>query len=1240
VSQSDFVSRGQALVAAGQYQEAVKVCRLGLLGRPTTVEGRIVLGQALLALKRFDEVLAEMRVALELEHGAVAAQILKGEALLRKGDIAAAVETLHAARRDAPGDLRIMQLLGEAEHVSLHKSAAHPAAAFIATEGTKNYPNRAPPDGLEDSGPDGYTKPTSLPGGSKRKSSQRRVAVSASMPSPDILAVGDKSGTVEVDPELEGEQLDDDRDFDDLAAPPSAAAAKPNQKPRHTGSRGAVQASVADKRSASAKQQAKLRMHATMDLDVDDEDVIEVPTKKAGSSKVRDAIGLPSGPLDEVPSRSKSTTAPPPLPLPRAKAPSAPPLGSPGPIRAALSTASSQPAPPFGYLPQAPPSAAPAMAIPTPGLSPQQQQSAAVVDSLFGTEQRPQWNAPDPRMVAAPDEPTAPAEPQVARAIALQARAEPTPIVTPVPSQPVLARETQERKGRSKLALALWILLGSVVIGGGVFAGFQIRGMRLKKQIADQGNHATELAKSDTWTGWIAARDIRSRIVGAEATLENRAALARARAVIAYEFDDGTADAKAAVDQLAGKGDYDGTLARAYLALATSDARMAKTAADGAIANGHGSDPAALYVSGEASLLAGDAKTATPDLKAAFDKDPRPLYGVALARAYAASSAWNEAITTLDRVLAASADHPAAQITRGLVLAASGRIAPGVPLGAEVHTQLEKLVAEGKKPPAEQPHGVSPAQVAFAFLSLARVDFARGDVQAARGDVRAAAAIGLDDQRFAEDAIDTLYAIGDFTPARAAAETAMATWPASRRARIALAEIMLVQGKPADALDIIAKQPEVTALPLGLTVRAEARLATGDLDGARADYDAVLKKLPDDEGAIVGRAWLDLQAGNLDEAKKRVEPRYSDKGSSAAVTTVYAAILRRAGDRDKAKTLLEKVVAGPQTPDVGHAQLELARLYFELGNLSSARGAYADACKSGSFEARFESAWVSLEDRDPSGAHSTLDALIKETGDHPPPELLLEGARARILDGDPNGGAILLDQAAKLPSVAKWKLERERGRLALRKGAVADAVADLTRALDGSGDDTDTFLLAADAVVVADDNTALADKLRKLEAVRLKGKPEVKIVEGKLLIAAGKLADAAVAYSAAKDALKAEHASPRRLAQADYGLAFLASADKRIGDAITGFELVTSEDPSIADAYLFAADLAKTKDKKKAFELAQNAVKYNPDSVNGWLEVGQLASQLRDRQHLADAISRLQTIAPNGDELKELEKLR
>src|SRR5262245_34986482 len=150
VSQSDFVTRGQALVSSGQFQEAVKVCRLGLLGRPTTVEGRVVLGQALLALKRYDEVLAEMRVALELDHSSVAAHALKGEALLRKGDGHGALEVFLALRSQGTADGQVMALLAEAERLvgrsapaAIGQSAvdfiAQDPSGFGADHGTKHY---------------------------------------------------------------------------------------------------------------------------------------------------------------------------------------------------------------------------------------------------------------------------------------------------------------------------------------------------------------------------------------------------------------------------------------------------------------------------------------------------------------------------------------------------------------------------------------------------------------------------------------------------------------------------------------------------------------------------------------------------------------------------------------------------------------------------------------------------------------------------------------------------------------------------------------------------------------------------------------------------------------------------------------------------------------------------------------------------------------------------------------------
>ena len=111
---AEFVQRGRAHLEHGEYQEAVKVCRLGLLANPGEIEGRIVLGGALLALQRFDEVLAEMRVALDMDPANSSALALRGEALLRKGDTTKAVELLDQAAAVSPGDSRIARLAEEA----------------------------------------------------------------------------------------------------------------------------------------------------------------------------------------------------------------------------------------------------------------------------------------------------------------------------------------------------------------------------------------------------------------------------------------------------------------------------------------------------------------------------------------------------------------------------------------------------------------------------------------------------------------------------------------------------------------------------------------------------------------------------------------------------------------------------------------------------------------------------------------------------------------------------------------------------------------------------------------------------------------------------------------------------------------------------------------------------------------------------------------------------------------------
>jgi tetratricopeptide (TPR) repeat protein len=1331
VSQSDFVSRGQALVAAGQFQEAVKVCRLGLLGRPTTVEGRVVLGQALLALKRFDEVLAEMRVALELDHSSLPAQVLRAEALLRKGDTAPAIEALHKALQAAPGDQRILELLGQAEHggAPSRASVTHPAVGFVGAGDTKHYVGHTSGSGDESSGPE-YTRPTSIASPTSRRQSAQRDAASERTemtPPPAMLDVGDKSGTVEVDPELEGIEVDNG-DPDDVVAPP------PGKRAAIGGPRGAISASskASSKKAAAPvkKAAASSKPASTMPLDIDEdlEEMAETvapgfrqrakgaPLSQAPApapaplpglrppgpgTAVRNAVAMPSGIIGDFSAdppggggRGKGKTVPPPFSqggagAPRPNAASVPPpfgqVTMPpaplppaprSPIAAALPTvAAAQPPPPFvqqqAPYPPTPASLAaaqrPTMAVDVPGISTELEHSAAAVDQLFGNEgPAPAWAQStmavnpnvDPRSIAAAHEPTArPGEldPQILALMSggqAQYQQQQMMMQEPPPQLPshLLALDhvsmpmaphpmrTGVRKSRSKLAIALWVVVGVLVIGGGVFAGFKIRAMRLDKKIAAARQQANDLAKTDTYAGWTAARDSLSSIVGASSTVTNRAALARTRAQIAYEFSDGVPEAKTAVEQLSGQGGLDGRIAVAFEALSRGDTKAAKTASDAAVA-GSDADATAQYVAGEAALLGGNAKVAVAAMKMAADKDPRPLFGVGLARAYAAAYNWEEAIAAIDRVLAGSPDHPGAVIVRANILASSGRIFPGSALGNEVKQQVEHIILEGKKTGADDKRLVAPMQLALAQLALARVELARGDLANAKKAVRGATDVNIDDARFAEETIDTLYTLGELALARTAAEISLKLYPSSMRVRIGYAEVMLAQGRANEAIDTIGKELDALALPDALAVRGAALLAIGDTVGAAADFDAALKVVPTHEPAIVGRTWQLLAAGDLDAAAKPIAERMSPKGASVAVQIAYAATLRRSADaaqRDQAKALLEKIVASPAGPEGARAHLELARIYRDAGDFTGARAAYEKATRNGSAEARLESALVLIEYSKPVQGRELLETLMKESGDKPTAQLVVETARARMLVGEHLDAGNLLALADKMSSVERWKLDRERGRLALRKSDFTGAATALSRALDGCGGDAETFLLAADAATA---DKALADKVRQLAPERLKGRPEAQIVAGKLLIAADKRTEAETVYKAAKQALRAEKASNRRLAQADFGLAVIEYYRPNLAVAQSMFELVMQEDPTIVDTYIFASEMA-SRDKKKAYDFAQTAARYNPDYAYAWLVVGKLAFELKDKRTLADAIARLSIIAPTGDELKELQKLR
>jgi tetratricopeptide (TPR) repeat protein len=1412
VSQSDFVTRGQALVSSGQYQEAVKVCRLGLLGRPTTVEGRVVLGQALLALKRYDEVLAEMRVALELDHASHAAQVLKGEALLRKGDGHGAAEVLGKLRSQGLAGAHVLELLAEAERLASRSPPGSPALSvgfaaadpseFAVDQGTKNYPAQVSDrDADGDGGGSEFTRPTSLaaPGARKRPSPEPAALPTDATPPPAVLAVGDQSGTVEVDRERDRAELrgghDDDLgdtvgppipgragpsggaaswaavsqpadEFDDLDAaatgvvehtetgggdPAGFAGGAGGRAPRGidgarsamalSGARsGAASGSPSERSSksssrspapaaaAAAKKSRRARMfkEEVSTVELGDDEVIELEDKRSfgapappraaeperatsrrppgPGTAVRDAVKLPSGPLDlpvaprltgpTMPAQAPPPPAPPPPHLaqliasqphvmnvmPAAPLPPPAALNPRSAIAAALPTAAAlpMPSPPplrpaMGYPapgPQAMPmalaatmpagqSAAPpgmpaphlaqtmlaqpspfaasaaAAARPTIALSPHQLQPSAADPAFGGPGGQGQAWGRGPMPYAA-EESGRPADP----GMHVQQGSGGVPLVGFGGDSSSVSKSARTgRRGRSRL-IVLWLLISATVISAGVFAGFQIRGIRLHRQIAAARDRAAELARADTWQGWLAARDSFYGIVAASPTADNKAAVAHARGVLALEFGDGLADARAAVDGLVGPagGTAAGTageelpIAQAYVALAQRDAKGAHDAAASAL-EAAPRDAAALYVSGQAALLAGELKEAITALRGAVELDPRPHYLVGLARALGDAAAWDEALAALDR----ARDNPGAVIARGVLLARAGR-ATGT-TAAEIRAQLTRLIGDAR--PGDQ---VSPLQIAVADLALARVDHARGQPGLAHADYLASLNQKLGDLQFAEELGETVLAIGEVAAAQTVVTRTLKDWPVSRRARLTLAQIALVQGRPAAAVEVFTRTPELAAGPAGKTLRGQARLAAGDVDGARADFDAAVQRLPGYEPAVIARTWLDLATGDLDAARRRVEPKFNPRTATAGMAAVYAAILRATGQPDaldKARELLERAATGSIGPDTARAQLELARVDRDLGDFAAARTAYGEAARAGNPDARLEAATLLIDNRDPRGGHEALEDLLRESGDQAAAALLLEAARARTLVGDHKGAFELLARADKAPGVARWQLDRERGRLALKKGDFAGAAQALGRALDGCGGDLDSFLLAADTVSADDKHAELAGKLKAQLATRLKGKPEIDILHGKLEIAANRFDEAEQHYAAAHDALGRDKASPRRLAQCDFGLGVAAYFKHEDASATSRLKLVLAEDPSIDAAYLFAADLERGRDPDKALDLARQAVAYNPDSVEAWKMVGTVAAQLpRQKKLLDDAISRVNDLAPGSEQLRQLQKLK
>ena len=1314
----EFVQRGKVLIVKKQYQDAVKVCRLGLLAHPTLVEGRLVLGTALMALGRYDEVLAEMRVALELDKLSPLGYLLKGEALLRKGDFRQANEVLNRAKELDPLNDKIGGLLDEVRRgreSTRPRAIAAPSFKAEATE-TRAYPaveaGLAPP-GMGDAMP--RREPEPLPSSARapagtpptemrptQASGQVLAPVRAPASAPTLgpQAAGDKSTIV-----LDSRDVADAEDTPDPQSNRSAmelrskdleevsnAVAMGDRSFDARDARTVVprlddsgSTTLDDEPSSETLERRKLmplsstrtpspnvvpRRPARADEPSEDFVIVDLATAarplpvEAMEEAAAQTSGTGSGTLGgdsvermlEPASRDVDDTARDGLPPRRAALPTllevdrghddetaalarpAPRFGeeddmsstSPKPTevrpeRSRRPSGAPLPAPPEEPLPQP---------VPLPGIDPWTSASRPPSGAATGA------GSPSGAFTASSG--AFESAGAFRSADASGAGEAPAPRSTTDSTRRRRDRDRGSRSGSGPAAILRYGLrplvmglIAAFVVAGAIAAGLVVREQRVKRRIAQLTAQAGRLAGAQTFRAYAQAEANYRAIMQQRDDVSTRGALAHVRAAMAAEFGETPDEAIALLQGLSGSKSRDISCARVFVAIAQGDGAVALRAAGEAVAQ-YREDAEAHYLLGRSLLLIDDAAGAATELAESVKRGATPLSLTWLAIAESARGRPEDGIAAVEQALALAPRHPTALVARARLQAATGKLPAG---GVEPDTSLTELLRAGAQAAGARPEPplVSRAQLGWASLALAEVKLARGDVTAARGALAAAAeSRPANDRRFVEALFADYLAAGDATAARAEAERAVQAWPTQGAPHVWLAKVALYENKPDVALAELDKAGAAGAHPEALSIRGQAKLALGDLEGAARDLDDTLMQRPDDRVAILARARVDLGRGDARSATTRTEALYLTH-PEPDIAVVYGAALRESGDRAKARTILEEAIKSPRGK---RGFIELARLDRLEARWAEAREAYARAIEQAprAYDARLEAALLAWDQGDARGARAAVDALVIDAPVEA--EVLLECGRLHTVTGDYDGAGKCLDAAARLNLApgARGRLARERGRLLLARRDPKGAAAELKRALPTLPEDADARLLLIDANLQLDDkdgvNAVLTEAVKKFS-----GRAEADLARGRVHVANGAFGQAIEAFIAADKGFTGRGAPPRLVSEARSWLGRAYYFNNELAKARAALEDAARLDPSNVDAHfhlgLLFVDQGQLAPARTAF---QHATEANPGFADAWFFFGDTSRQLKDRAKATLGYQTYLKLFPKGDYAAEARK--
>jgi len=510
---------------------------------------------------------------------------------------------------------------------------------------------------------------------------------------------------------------------------------------------------------------------------------------------------------------------------------------------------------------------------------------------------------------------------------------------------------------------------------------------------------------------------------------------------------------------------------------------------------------AALAGLTEVQLRRGDSTAAAATSEQLLKAAPNaPLAMMLRAQAAAGSGDLAQARTILEEFVSRSPDDAEARILLGLVNFQLGNLGQaemhlaGVVAKQPENVRAQRLLAEIRgrlQTPEETLAALKPSLAKVgndpALLALAsQLSLQSGDREGALSYLAQAGA--SDVAKTPEGQLDLAggyLMAGELDRAVELLEAMPAgQGDAAVRRETLLMMALLQQGKTSDAVSradaMVAQDPD--SIPRR-NLAGAVHTAAGKLDLAREQFEAVARLKPEDEGAQVNLARLDLVAGNIDAAEQRFKTLLATNDKNLVATLGMSAIAGARKDGNEAERWLLK--AQSDHPESVETRLIVAQFYLgsrDFGQASKASeeavklapdnaaahnalglarlgtsdgsGALASFSKAAQLAPRaygysLNKARTYVLQREPDAALATVDAILKDAPGYV--SALAVGAATALQFGKIEQAAGYIERL-RLAAPTSPILPRLEGDLAMAQKRYKDAVADYARAATTSRD--------------------------------------------------------------------------------------------------------------------------------------------------------------------------------------------